>query len=399
VIRTIHNERRQVTVGLLWHSLSSGNLGVGALTESHIFIIRSICEGMGLHARFIVLGTTKQGSAEFVTELSAAGHELETHNVRVYRSSFRNLLRQCDFVIDIGEGDSFTDLYGFKRFYYLWLSKRIVCILRRPLILAPQTIGPFSGRVARLLAKQVMNGCCLVFTRDTLSSDYIDQLGTTSAREEATDVAFLLPFVRKQFASDGIVRVGINVSGLLFNGGYSGNNQFGLKFDYRAAVRKLLREFSSRSNVEIHLIAHVIVPDMPVEDDLAVAKMLAEEFPNVITAPRFVRPGEAKSYISGLDFFCGARMHACIAAFSSGVPVVPMAYSRKFRGLFSALDYSHVADCTVDSQDAVISRIINAFDNRDALREEIARSLNLANQRLATYEDCLASTVRKVIGL
>lgn len=392
-------KHRHVTIGLLWHSLSSGNLGVGALTESNISIIRSISERMGFRVRFIVLGTTEQGCDALANELCEAGHDLETHQMRVYRSSYRKLLRQCDLILDIGEGDSFTDLYGFKRFYYLWLSKNIACLLRRPLILAPQTIGPFNGRIARRFAIQVMNKLQHIFTRDNLSIAYIERFGTACVKEEATDVAFRLPFVRKQFADDGIVRVGINVSGLLFNGGYSGNNQFGLKFDYRSAVRELLSKFSSFLNVEIHLVSHVIIPEMPIEDDFAVAKQLAGEFPHVIVAPRFVRPGEAKSYISGLDFFCGARMHACIAAFSAGVPVVPMAYSRKFGGLFGALGYSHVADCTLDSQDAVVNRIIDAFEARAALREEVARSLNLANQRLAAYEDCLSFTMKKVLGL
>jgi len=72
-------------------------------------------------------------------------------------------------------------------------------------------------------------------------------------------------------------------------------------------------------------VSHVISERFVVEDDYRIAQKLAEEFPGTIVAPRFRNSSEAKSYISGLDFFCGSRMHACIAAFSSGVPVVPVA--------------------------------------------------------------------------
>ena len=68
-------------------------------------------------------------------------------------------------------------------------------------------------------------------------------------------------------------------------------------------------------------MAHVLPEDgarTHREDDFAANAVLAEEFPKLVTAPRFATPSEAKSYIAGLDFFMGARMHACIAAFSSG---------------------------------------------------------------------------------
>ena len=47
-----------------------------------------------------------------------------------------------------------------------------------------------------------------------------------------------------------------------------------------------------------------------------------------------------------MDIFIGARMHATIAAFSSGVATIPTAYSRKFSGLYNNLGY----DCVVDMQ-------------------------------------------------
>jgi colanic acid/amylovoran biosynthesis protein len=57
---------------------------------------------------------------------------------------------------------------------------------------------------------------------------------------------------------------------------------------------------------------------MPVEDDHLVSMQLKSEFQDVVVAPRFDSPSAAKSYIAGMDYFCGSRMHACIAAFSSG---------------------------------------------------------------------------------
>lgn len=382
-----------VTVGLLWHSLSSGNLGVGALTESNIAIIKEVAESQGKRVRFLVLGTGAINLPALAQELEAQGHWLENHRIRIYRVSFRNQVRRCDLVIDIGEGDSFTDIYGFKRFFYYWLSKNIVCSLSKTLVLAPQTIGPFTGWAARQLAKQAMGRCKSVFARDNLSSNYLKEMGVAGNTYEATDVAFKLPFVRKTFEPNGKTRVGINVSGLLFSGGYTGANQFDLTVDYPVVIRELIGWFQSQPGLEVHLIPHVIEPHMPVEDDLAVSNKLAQEFPGVIVAPAFSRPSEAKSYIAGMDFFTGARMHACIAAFSSGVPVLPMAYSRKFNGLFGTLGYGEMADCKKETSETVIENVLDCYKRREMLRITIAQCLDKIAVRISLYKSVVGKNI------
>jgi polysaccharide pyruvyl transferase WcaK-like protein len=394
--QTNSNNAHMITVGLMWHSLSSGNLGVGALTESNIAIIKGVAESLGKQVRFIVLGTGAETLPALADELKVAGHVLENQPARILRASFRQQVRRCDLVIDIGEGDSFADIYGFKRFFYYWLSKNIVCSLGKPLILAPQTIGPFDGVAARLLAKQVMARCTQVFARDNLSSDYLAQLNVTKNASEAIDVAFRLPFTKKIFSPNGKTRVGINVSGLLFNGGYTGGNQFGLSIDYPATIRQLIKLFLEIPDVEVHLVGHVIEPNMPSEDDYTRACSLAEEFPSVVVAPAFTRPSEAKSYIAGLDFFTGARMHACIAAFSSGVPVVPMAYSRKFNGLFGTLGYNEIADCKKNSMDQVLAKIMSGFLDKAQLRTLITTALSAVEERLSRYEKTIDDALTKV---
>ncbi|MFN3303068.1 MAG: polysaccharide pyruvyl transferase family protein [Roseateles sp.] len=389
--------KRLVTVGLMWHSLGSGNLGVGALTESNIAIVRGVAEQLGLRVRFIVLGTSDATIPALTAELAAAGHELQVRRIRVFRGEFRDAVRGCDLVLDIGEGDSWADIYGMQRFRFHWLSKNIVRSLGKPLILSPQTIGPFDGALARWLACQVMRRCTRIFARDNLSSACLRELGITSNVDEAIDVAFRLPFARPERAEDaGKVRVGINVSGLLFNGGYTGNNQFGLSIDYAAAMRELLRQLAARPEVEVHLVSHVIEPHMPVEDDVTAARQLATEFPGVIVAPVFTRPSEAKTYIAGMDFFTGARMHACIAAFSSGVPVVPIAYSRKFNGLFGTLGYEVLADGKKMKDAELVALIIASLDRRAEIRPQVAAGVAQALQRLSRYEDALRQQLSQV---
>jgi len=391
-----NKSRKKLSIGLLWHSLSSGNLGVGALTESHIAILTQLADRHGISLRLHVLAPNANGLPSLAAELAARGHELHCHVAGVFRGEFGRLVADCDLMLDIGAGDSFATIYGFKRFFFYWLSKNRVVWAGVPLILSPQTIGPFDTWYSRAMARQIMKRCLKVFARDDLSRSYLSSLRLDTVAADATDVAFALPFERLDHGPTDKVRVGVNVSGLLFSGGYTGNNQFGLSLDYPATLRQLIGAFAAMPGVELHLVGHVIEPQRPVEDDVAAARTLAGEFPGVLVAPAFTRPSEAKSYIAGLDFFTGGRMHACIAALSSGVPVVPMAYSRKFNGLFGTLGYPRLADCKTDTQEQVVAKVLQAFEQRDLVRQEVQAALVSVRQRLQRYEDCVAEQLHRL---
>ena len=195
--------------------------------------------------------------------------------------------------------------------------------------------------------------------------------------------------------TNGAPRVGINASGLLFNGGYGGGNDYGLDVDYAALTRAMIAAFQAEG-ATVELITHVNAPHIPRDDDGAVADRLSQEFPGVIRVPDFPSPSTAKSHISGLDFLVAGRMHACIAAFSSGVPVVPVAYSRKFSGLFEGvLGYRHQVPVKGLSTDQALAYALGKFRERDALAAEIARANEGVRARLDRYTALLTEVFAK----
>jgi polysaccharide pyruvyl transferase WcaK-like protein len=383
-----------VTIGLLWHSGNSDNLGVGALTVAQIAIVESVAADLGVPVRFLTLGW-RDPRPSYVT-----GTNVEIANFRtrdIYRpGGLLASVRRCDLILDIGAGDSFSDIYGGKRFFKYMSAKSVVHVSGRPLALSPQTIGPFKRPLARRAAFASMRRSAAVFSRDQRSIDILRNEGYFGDVTLATDVALRLPYA-KPVKPAGPIRVGINLSGLLMNGGYTGANEFGLSTDYPAMMRRIASRFASMDGIEVHLVPHVISEGIPVEDDYRASEALARdlEIP-VIVAPRFDSPGAAKTYIAGLDFFMGARMHACIAAFSSGVPVVPMAYSRKFAGLFEALGYPHTVDCTAEADTVIEDKIFAAYERRGALKEEAAEAFGRGLERLKTYEDWLREMISRL---
>jgi polysaccharide pyruvyl transferase WcaK-like protein len=231
-----------------------------------------------------------------------------------------------------------------------------------------------------------------------MSTQALAELGYKGAVIEASDVALRLPYDAPAPKPEGGARVGINVSGLLMAGGYTGKNELGIGLDYPALIRDLIRHFQGLG-CEVHLVPHVIVRTgrMVMEDDYRASEVLAAEFPGTVLAPAFASPSEAKSYIAGLDFFMGARMHACIAAFSSGVPVVPMAYSRKFAGLFGSIGYERTVDCTREDGSVILAKIAAAYDDRIQLQLEAKAALTRGRGKLLAYEDALRSLMARII--
>lgn len=387
--------RPTVTVALVWHQMNSDNLGVGALTLANLAILRKAAEEAGCPVRFLIMGW-RDPRPWYETPDDVENVPLRTRHLVSLKGPFSEALARADLVFDIGGGDSFTDIYGPKRFLTVWGTKARALLKGKPLVLSPQTIGPFESRWARVLARSVMNRARLIVSRDAPSTAFLTAMGVRGDVLEATDVAMRLPYSPPPPREDGCVHVGLNVSGLLMSGGYTGANQFGLTVNYPHLVRDIIGWFQSQDNVQVHLVGHVQSQTQPIEDDQRAGETLAAEFPGAVLAPEFTSPVEAKSYVAGMDFFMGARMHATIAALSSGVPVVPMAYSRKFRGVFETLGYDHVADMKTAETEAVLAQIKTAFENRHRLLNEAADAMTQVDARLNAYQAKATAMFRSV---
>jgi len=391
-------ERKALNIGLLWHSFYSDNLGVGALTVANARLIAEAAEAHGFAPQFHVIGS--RGGCDYSAE---CGYPTSFTNVGYKAmlnplSALHRRLRACDIIFDIGGGDSFSDIYPWSRLRLILASKFAARLAGTALVLSPQTIGPFHTRKARLAARSAMAMARHVFARDEASFALLDELGMGGKASLTTDVAFALPFTppagkqTRDLAHDPI-KVGLNVSGLLFRRDLSRGDRIALADDYPALIGALIDRLLSHPQVELHLVPHVIPAHAPYEDDYAVAETLRREHPRLVLPPRFSGPSQAKSYIAGLDLFMGSRMHATIAALSSGTAVVPLGYSRKFTGLFGSLGYRWNADLTRDDNATILAKVEAALENLPAVRAEAEAANAEAQRRLGAYRAFLDQTL------
>ena len=297
---------------------------------------------------------------------------------------------EADLFVSINGGDSFADLYGLGRLLYVGLPQILVLLLGKRLILLPQTIGPFRSQFARSFAGIILTFAERVYSRDRAgvaeAGVLIGGSGELSKISFCHDLGFLLEPVAPAHIdlvglqpepSPGTRRVGLNISALLYAGGYTRDNMFGLREDYPRLMRSILDHLLSQDRIEVVLVPHVFRDKGDVEGDSWVCEQLYEQLYACYPGRLGVvlgrhSPGEIKFVIGQCDFFLGSRMHACIAAISQHVPTVALAYSDKFIGVMESVKMGQVV---VDLRRMNTQEILARIESIECQLPQIRREL------------------------
>nr|WP_319393498.1 polysaccharide pyruvyl transferase family protein [uncultured Desulfobacter sp.] len=393
---------KKITIGLLTAELNNGNMGCNALTLGAIILLEEVSKKIGCGFQYILFSANDSRCLSSYEELrgvdisfceptvhlrSIAKMLLRNNVKKIF--DFRTAINDCKVFFEIAGGDSYSDIYGINR--PITFDKYHTKIIKKkvPLIFLPQTIGPFKSDKAKKIAKKGLSYAAHVFARDPISFNKAKQISKNISISQTIDMAFFMDYTPIN-KSKKKLKVGLNPSGLLWDGGYTRNNQFGLKVDYEQLMRQMIKSLDPE-RFDIILVPHVLSgPGYSFEDDYKVCKCLKADYPHCLIAPFFYTPVEAKSFISGLDLLAGSRMHCCIGAYSAGVPIYPLAYSRKFKGLFKdQLNYPYGAELTLMDVDAVLIDFLKFVSGIKVVTEEMPGRI----EELADYKKNLIKSL------
>lgn len=409
-------------ITLLNAAPDTGNQGVSALCHS------------------VIAGLAKRGAPQLTVADHGRGHRQAdwgytrvnlvglTHHRRFWRgdslrtahalvragggpSASARAIARSQAVLDISGGDSFTDIYGAKRFQAMRLTKRMALDANVPLILLPQKLGPFKDPEAEAEAKRILREASAVWVRDAQSFEYLQRaLGDAFDPERhrlGVDVAVALPARRPDVLSASVAQwldparafplAGLNVSGLLCNDPETAQRTFGLKAPHPEQITAMARALlMADPKLKLLLIPHVNRPDGDAESDLDAARLLRKRIGHlgrdrVLMLRDPMNAMELKWILSRLDWFAGARMHATIGAFSSGVPTLGLGYTDKTYGVFAECGIGdEVIDLRTAEPRAIASRAVASFSNRTWLRKELSTRLHGVKDRAQREMDAVA---------
>jgi colanic acid/amylovoran biosynthesis protein len=313
-------------------------------------------------------------------------------------------LAEADFTASISGGDSFSDIYGLGRFLYFALPQILVLLMGKKLVLLPQTLGPYQSTAVKLLTHHILKSACVIYSRDFNSMNEVRELFKDDGVNEKLRFCYDVGFVIDPIKPSGMVGagnmpsrgtgdslVGVNVSGLLYQGGYDHRNMFGLRMDYRTLIDEIVDFLIRKKNASVMLVPHVFDE---YESDARVCEEIYDRLNNMYDGKLFVVRGchdqnEIKYIIGLCDYFVGSRMHSCIAALSQGIPTVSIAYSRKFAGVMETLGIeTQVADPRVLDTRQILHVIDDVYERRDEVRAHLKRVIpNVQATVLRLFED------------
>jgi polysaccharide pyruvyl transferase WcaK-like protein len=424
--------------GLLGASLGTGNRGVSALGAS---VVKLVAESAPGRETFLLIGYKNENPFYLTID-----DELTPVPVVSYRMSPRApLSRQLFWILflsclyrfvplswvrrlalrnawvravteaqQVGEirgGDSFSDIYGLKRFVLGSLPVLSAIWLRGKITLLPQTYGPYKSSAARALARYILRHAEVILSRDRASMKLVEELiGPTDRCRLCPDVAFSLQPIRPQQVSvqpplpttHPRCVIGLNINGLMFNGGYTRSNMFGLKLEYPAFLDALMLVLLEHPEHHVLLVPHTFAGPESVESDPHASRQVMARVPpsmahRVHLVDQAYDQSEIKWVIGLCDFFVGSRMHACVAALSQGIPAVGIAYSKKFHGVFESVG---AGDWVIDGRDTeatkALARVRELLEKRAELKPALVENVAAAQKLLREeFRELLGSGSRQ----
>jgi colanic acid/amylovoran biosynthesis protein len=294
------------------------------------------------------------------------------------------------------------------------LTKRLALDRGLPLILLPQTLGPFREPAHRAEAVAILAAARAVWVRDAASFAFLQQaLGARFDPERhrlGLDMAVALParmptdlppsLLDWLAKARGFPVAGLNVSGLLVQEAAAARATFGLADGHdRQALAAARAVLDHDPAMRLVLVPHVHRALTDRESDLAAALWLKArldaDYPDRVE----VLPGRPdamalKWVLSRLSWFAGARMHATIGAFSSGTPTLGFGYSDKAAGVFQQCGIGgHVADLRQLDAAALALAVTQSLARREATRQDLALRLPGLLARAEAQMDAIVAQI------
>jgi colanic acid/amylovoran biosynthesis protein len=300
---------------------------------------------------------------------------------RRVRSPVLDLYREADLIIDAGGGSFFSSnryffyLGFYQHLFSLWAGKWMKC----PVMIAPQSMGPFNKKMDVLFFKQLMHRLDCVMVREKISEKLMDELNVPAVL--VPDCAFMNNFsgepsstcLRSLEAVDA-ERTNIGMTVLDWSWAIAGGD--GAAYTrYLHTLAESLAAVARIRDITVHLFSQTDVSTEKSDHQVAaeLSLLLQEQgLPCIVHDPGNTASGLCRLYAQ-MDLFIGSRMHSCIFAVTQAVPVVALAYQPKTRGVLSWVsDDLAVLPINTFTAEELTDAVMRSLENRKALSEQLA---------------------------
>lgn len=286
----------------------------------------------------------------------------EEYALRKMYSEIVTQARDCDVCLSIG-GDTYC--YGDN--HGIQVLTRELKKSGKKVVLWGASIGEEDLTEGKLRSLKDFDA---IFTRESLTYELLKNKEANRKIFLNPDPAFCMERENVEMIS-GFTKdntLGLNVSPLV----ESYNPQI------TAVTDDFIKHVLDNTTLRIILVPHVVEDG---NNDYEYMLRFYEKYKSsgrVAILPADLNAKQYKGYISKVRFFVGARTHATIAAYSSGVPTAVLGYSVKSRGIAKDLfseEFCVVNSRTLDSAEPVIEAFNTLVEKEQEIKETLMQKI------------------------
>ena len=315
-----------------------------------------------------------------------------------YRSEVFNQMKNCDLVISCSD-ENFkeaasllpSNLYWiltwwtmlFQRTFEITVAKNI----GKPIVVFPNSIGPFRTWVGRFLSRLALNCCGCVLAREPVSYEIVNSLGIGPRKILTADTALLFK-PEKETVSGSYSHPVIAVCPGIYRYSLSDEQVRDYILDHARALDAAIERYGFSVILTPHYVSHLEY------DDLEICRLILEKMKNKNHAKIVVAGGveEFKSLLDQMDMIITSKLHPGVMGVSGHVPTLCIAYDHKQIGLFELLG---MEDCIIPIGEASCEKILSKIDHIWRKREKIKASLKT---RIPELQESIKKSVKEALS-
>lgn len=305
-------------------------------------------------------------------------------------------LAGADLVLSLGGGylngraDFASDLSIGFLLLPLWLAGRFGV----PVVLAPQSYGPFPTRVQRAMTRRVLGASRRVVAREAISVARLAEAGVPSANlVRGVDSAFAFRS-RSQRAWRSELGIAPEATVVLVTA-----RQFlepSAQSVYEEAMAVAVRHLLGRDGCHVVLVPQVTCT-FQADDDRIVNRRIAAavEGPGLhVLDDELIDHHDVFALYASADLILGTRFHSVIFGLVAGVPCAAIEYDHKTRGIMEDLGLGEWVVRMADARPQVLTELVDRLAaGAGAYREHLRDVLPGYSARAEEFTDLLRADV------
>ena len=306
---------------------------------------------------------------------------------RLHLISILNCLRDTNLFISGGGGllqDSTGK--GWSILYYLGLIL-VAKILRVPVIVYAQGIGPINKQINKKLMKWILNKVDLITVRDNSSKELLENLGVVKPSIYVnSDPSFLL----RRKSNIDILDKHPHIEELIYSNSHS---VVGISVREYKENREDLKEIFAK--VADYLIenykAKIIFLPFKFDEDVCISEEILSLMKNKSQANVLkirLEPEELLSLLSRLSLMVGVRLHSIIFSTMADIPFIALNYDPKVKNFVESLGLSELLlELDDTSLKNFKEKVKYIKENNDRIKKILSKKVKILEEKAFSNND------------